>query len=91
MLNTHSYALLVKQISEPLACFPSIKLVHDQEGVAGEHLSKRVNFVTTTAALTLEDGNLIEIDQRHSATKLEEQLKEFCTCMYYILAILSTF
>ena len=72
MLNTHSYALLVKQISEPLACFPSIKLVHDEEGVAGQHLSKRVNFVTTNTALTLEDGNLIEIeiDHRHSSTKL---------------------
>ena len=72
MLNTHSYALLVKQISEPLACFPSIKLVHDQEGVAGEHLPKRVNFVTTNTTLTLEDGNLIEIeiDHRHSSTKL---------------------
>ena len=91
MLNTHNDALVVKQISEPLACLSSVQLVHEQEGVAGEHLSKRVNFVTMTAALTLEDGNLIEIDQRHSATKLEEQLKEFCTCMYYILAILSTF
>ena len=91
MLNTHSDTLVVKQIAEPLTRFPSVQLVHGQKGVPGEHMSKRVNFVTMTAAFTLEDCNLVGNSQRHSVTKLEEQLKRFCTCMYYILAILSTF
>ena len=91
MLDTHSDTLVVKQIAEKLTRFLSVQLVHGQKGVPGEHKSKSGHFVTMTAAFTLEDGNLVGNSQRHSVTKLEEQLKRFCTCMYYILAILSTF
>ena len=68
MLNTHNFAFLVKQIPEPLTGFPSVQLVHVQEGVVGEHLSKEVNFATMITALTLEDGNLIDIDARHGVS-----------------------